>query len=347
MGLFDRFFKKNPYDEEDVFEKEETFESLYEQMCEAHEKWTALVQGKKSFDEQYEAATKYIDLAEDAIGRYKWRLEKRILSESTFDRIMYIHPRLGLFFKPMDNGKGILDDYIQDERKRLQSDVRDNEKLEEFRQLPSQLEEIPVIRDDGAISRRRSIEDMPEIKTTPIGKKFDKIGKLATYVIVDVETTGLSADRDRIIQLSAVKVIEGKIMSFYNTYIDPGRSIPADATKINGITDNMVMNAPRIEEVADNFIKYVGKNPVVGYNVSFDLKFLFTSGIDLITNRKIYDAYQLCKTVYKGEYCPVVSYSLEGICRYTGIVYPAHDALYDCIATGMVFEKAIYEKLNG
>ena len=132
-------------------------------------------------------------------------------------------------------------------------------------------------------------------------------------------------------------------MSYFNTYINPETNIPEDATAANGITNDMVSSAPKIEQVSESFIKYVGNNPIVGYNVSFDLKFLFASGIDLISKRRIYDAYRLAKSVYKDG---PATYSLESVCWYVGIDYPAHDSLYDCIATGMLFEREIYEIIN-
>ena len=78
------------------------------------------------------------------------------------------------------------------------------------------------------------------------------------YTVFDLETTGISAHTDDIIEISAVKVRNGVVQDTFSTLVNPGRHIPAQATKVNGITDQMVSEAPLIREAMTEFLRFVG-----------------------------------------------------------------------------------------
>lgn len=73
------------------------------------------------------------------------------------------------------------------------------------------------------------------------------------YTVFDLETTGISANMDDIIEISAVKVRNGVVQDTFSTLVNPGRHIPTQATKVNGITDQMVSEAPLIREAMTEF----------------------------------------------------------------------------------------------
>ena len=75
------------------------------------------------------------------------------------------------------------------------------------------------------------------------------------YTVFDLETTGISANMDDIIEISAVKVKGGIVQDTFSTLVNPGRHIPAQATKVNGITDQMVSEAPLIREAMTEFLR--------------------------------------------------------------------------------------------
>ena len=77
------------------------------------------------------------------------------------------------------------------------------------------------------------------------------------YTVFDLETTGISANMDDIIEISAVKVKGGIVQDTFSTLVNPGRHIPAQATKVNGITDQMVSEAPLIREAMTEFLRFV------------------------------------------------------------------------------------------
>jgi ATP-dependent DNA helicase DinG len=93
-------------------------------------------------------------------------------------------------------------------------------------------------------------------------------------VALDLETTGLRADKDAIIEIGAVKFDGTKIIGKWQSLINPQRSIPSMITQLTGIDNKMVVSAPPISAVIQDFIDFVGDCPVIGHNISFDLSFL-------------------------------------------------------------------------
>ena len=95
------------------------------------------------------------------------------------------------------------------------------------------------------------------------------------YVAFDLETTGLDSDIDRIIEIGAVKVIDGKPVQYYSTFVDPVWPIPEEATKVNNITDEMVRGAPRIGAALPDFVAFIGDISILAaHNARFDAGFL-------------------------------------------------------------------------
>lgn len=97
---------------------------------------------------------------------------------------------------------------------------------------------------------------------------------LDEYVVFDIETTGLSNKNDKITEIGAVKVKDGKIIDQFSSLVNPEMPIPGNIVELTGITDEMVKNAPTIEVVLPQFIAFVGNAPVVAHNASFDVGFI-------------------------------------------------------------------------
>ncbi|NGQ94532.1 ATP-dependent DNA helicase DinG [Brevibacillus sp. SYP-B805] len=95
------------------------------------------------------------------------------------------------------------------------------------------------------------------------------------FIVVDLETTGSSPRQgDRIIQIGAVAIEDGRITHVYSTYVNPGQPIPAYITHMTGITDEMVADAPTLEEVLPDLLRLLDGRTFVAHNASFDLQFL-------------------------------------------------------------------------
>ncbi len=94
------------------------------------------------------------------------------------------------------------------------------------------------------------------------------------YVVFDIETTGLHADRDRITEIGGVILQGEKIQSYFNTFVDPEMPIPREVTELTGITDRDVFGAPAEGEALRAFLDFAGGRPLVAHNADFDVGFL-------------------------------------------------------------------------
>jgi len=137
----------------------------------------------------------------------------------------------------------------------------------------------------------------------------------ATFVAFDFETTGLYPERDRIIEIGAVRftTVLGPSDRF-KTFLDPGIPIPLSASEIHGITDDMVRGMPAISTVLPRFIDFIGDSTLVAHNINFDKAFLDTAmvndGLKPLQNPMI-DTCTLSRKVLKHH----ASYSLQALAR--------------------------------
>ena len=94
------------------------------------------------------------------------------------------------------------------------------------------------------------------------------------YVVFDFETTGLEASQERIIEIGAVKVSDGKIQESFSSLVNPGRQISRKITRLTGIKNSDIKNAPAISEVLPSFLDFIGDAVLVAHNIDFDYGFL-------------------------------------------------------------------------
>lgn len=163
------------------------------------------------------------------------------------------------------------------------------------------------------------------------------------YVMFDLETTGISWKKDAVIEISALKVREGKTVEEFSSLVNPRRPIPAEASQVNHITDDMVAEAPYFEEVLARFLDFIGEDVLAGHNIrSFDLKFL-KRDIRVFYGGKLDNSYVDTLVLARTALPQLSSRSLESLARYYGFsTEGAHRALNDCR-----INKLVYEKLAG
>ena len=102
------------------------------------------------------------------------------------------------------------------------------------------------------------------------------------YIVFDLETTGFRPGLDEIIEISAVKVENSEIVDTYSTLVKPSIRIPAAATRVNNITNDMVSDAPEIGEALEGFIDFVETGILVGHNIhSFDTNFIYDAAMEV------------------------------------------------------------------
>ncbi|MCD6554946.1 MAG: DEAD/DEAH box helicase family protein [Anaerolineae bacterium] len=154
-----------------------------------------------------------------------------------------------------------------------------------------------------------------------------------TYVALDLETTGLSPDRDAIIEIGAVKFRDDQVLDTWSSLVNPQRPIPYKIEQLTGITSREVSRAPTIESLLEPLRRFVGRHPLVGHNiVNFDLKILRRYRL-FLDNLPI-DTFELA-----GILLPhAARYSLGKLAEALGIAFPnRHRALDDALATKDLF----------
>ena len=157
---------------------------------------------------------------------------------------------------------------------------------------------------------------------------------MQSIVAIDIETTGLNADRDAIIEIGAVKFKGHRVEDEWSSLVNPNRHIPEFITGLTGINDAEVRNAPRMADLIEELEAFVGDVPVVGHNVRFDLGFLQRAG--LFEFNEVIDTYELSSVLM-----PTASrYNLGALGKQLGILLPAtHRALDDARVTMAVFNR--------
>ena len=105
-------------------------------------------------------------------------------------------------------------------------------------------------------------------------QQVDTAAPLEEYVVLDVETTGLQASRQRIIEIALVRMAHGHVVERWESLCQPGRRVPAYITKLTGIDDERLDDAPAFGEVVDQVLERLDGAVIVGHNVAFDISFL-------------------------------------------------------------------------
>ena len=161
-----------------------------------------------------------------------------------------------------------------------------------------------------------------------------------TYVVFDLETTGFSPKNDKIIEIGAVKVKNGKIIDSFSEFVNPRRPIPYKITELTGISDDMVRYSDSIDFVLPRFMDFIGDAAVVAHNASFDCSFIEKNckDLDLHFNATILDTVQICRFLYP----ELKSVKLNLVAKHLGIKLTSHHrAVDDAKATGDIFVECI------
>ena len=178
------------------------------------------------------------------------------------------------------------------------------------------------------------IDDLGNAVFSPRGQNLDD-----TYVVFDIETTGLSKEKEMITEIGAVKVADGKIIDRFSTFVNPQRPISAEITKLTGITDDMVKDAPTIENVLPEFLKFCEDTVLVAHNASFDTGFIRIAaeraGLGEL-HHTIVDTLELARALLP----ELNKHKLDIVCEHLGVTLNEHHrAVNDAEATAEVFIK--------
>jgi DNA polymerase-3 subunit epsilon/ATP-dependent DNA helicase DinG len=155
------------------------------------------------------------------------------------------------------------------------------------------------------------------------------------YVSLDLETTGLDADRDTILEIGAVRFRGDEVLDTFETFVNPGRAIPDHIQRLTGIRPRQVERAPSFAVIAGEFAEFLGTNPVVGHNVQFDLRFLASHRLPVAN--AAYDTMDLA-TVFLPR---SRRYSLKHLADHFGVELRNHRALDDAIGGKELFVRLL------
>ncbi len=157
------------------------------------------------------------------------------------------------------------------------------------------------------------------------------------YVVLDLETTGLSKTRHRITEIAAVKVNKGKVVEEFQTLVNPKVSIPGFITRLTGITNDMVKDAPLIKEALPGFLSFVEDLPIIAHNATFDHGFIVQNAKKHL--KKKFSNEKLCTKKLANRLLPELrSKRLSALCEHFKIKNKqAHRAMSDVKATHILF----------
>ena len=169
----------------------------------------------------------------------------------------------------------------------------------------------------------------------------------ATYVVFDVETTGLSAIYNDLIQVAASKMYKGNVIAEFDEFINPGHPLSAFTTELTGITDDHVKNAKPLEQVLQEFQEFCKNTVLVAHNATFDVGFMNANyeryGLPKIS-QPVIDTLEFARNLYP-EY---KRHGLGPLTKRFGVALEHHHmANYDAEATGrllFIFIKEVAEK---
>ena len=161
---------------------------------------------------------------------------------------------------------------------------------------------------------------------------------MTDYTVIDLEMTGLNPKNDRIIEIGAVRVRDGKMTENFERMVNPHRSIPEKIQEITGITDEDVTDGAEVSAALTDTLEFLGDDILVGHNIIFDYSFLKQEAVNekISLEAKAVDTLKLARKFLPGEQ----KKTLEALCSYYGIArVHGHRACFDAEMTWQLYEK--------
>jgi DNA polymerase-3 subunit alpha (Gram-positive type) len=161
------------------------------------------------------------------------------------------------------------------------------------------------------------------------------------YTVIDIETTGLSKYADKVTEIAAAKVKDGEVVKEFQTLVNPEVRIPSFITKLTGIDNKMVKDAPTIDKAIPDFVKFLGEDIFVAHNATFDHGFLNVNAQYHMEHIIVND--RLCTRKLANRILPdLSSKKLGALCDHFNIVNSqAHRAMGDVQATVCVLNNML------
>ena len=179
------------------------------------------------------------------------------------------------------------------------------------------------------------VDDLKEIVTNDKGQDFQ-----GTFVVFDIETTGFSPINNRIIEIGAVKVDNGRIVDKFSAFVNPDVPIPFEIEKLTGINDSMVINEPGIDVILPQFLDFCGDAVLVAHNAGFDMSFIMENcdRQGIAHDFTYVDTLGIARILLPDQ----AKHTLDAVCKTLRISLENHHrAVDDAGATAEIFVKFI------
>lgn len=160
---------------------------------------------------------------------------------------------------------------------------------------------------------------------------------MRSYVSIDLETTGLNPKTDKIIEIGAVRIVDGQAAGTFSTLISPGRRLEPRIVELTGIREEELRDQPQMEEVLPELCAFLGDLPLLGHSVLFDYSFLKKAAVNgkIAFEKQAVDTLKIAR-----KFLPdLESRSLDYLCRHYRIPHQAHRALADAEATDALYRR--------
>ena len=193
---------------------------------------------------------------------------------------------------------------------------------------------------------RKKKSDQPEIILGILREIEDDAERILCkdWVVLDVETTGLSPETDRVIEVAACRYDQGQLVDSFSSLVNPGKKLPAEITKLTGITNADLKTAPAFSEIAQKLKDFIGDLPMVAHNARFDAQFVRyeCSRAGVPANIHYIDTQKLAKWCFYG----MQDYKLSTLINELGLLDHAqeHRALSDVEATENLYMRCRAKK---
>jgi len=158
------------------------------------------------------------------------------------------------------------------------------------------------------------------------------------YCVLDIETTGLSYQNDKIIEIGIIKIRNNQIVDRYSQLINPKCQISHFITQLTGISNEMIKDQPTLDMIYDDVFSFIGDDIIIGHNTSFDLNFI-SYQFQINIHNEYMDTLQFSRKVFP----QLKHHRLTDMVKYLNLTNNEHRALADCIATYELYEKCKHE----
>ncbi len=160
------------------------------------------------------------------------------------------------------------------------------------------------------------------------------------YIVIDTETTGLKPENEKIIEISAIKYINGEPIDYFSKLVNPQKKLSKFISELTGIKDHDLINEPTIDKILPEFFKFIGDFTLVAHNISFDIEMIaceaYRNNINMVNN-KLIDTVTLAKKMIPEN--KIENYKLSTLKDYFEINIKSHRATEDCEMCNIVYQQ--------